>query len=208
MPGLHADDAREGPEQVVPRVQPASTFDRRVAHRDDLPHDGLLHQDPGERRHVAGAGDVPRRVEPIRADEVRVGQAELPGAPVHHRDEAVRVAAADMLGERPGRVVRALDQAGLDEVAHGQPLTGAKVHARLAHRSGMRRDRHLVGQLRALEREEHGHHLRQARDRHLPGLVVGEEHLAVAPVLDEIRARVDAGSCRESRGDEGERGRE
>jgi hypothetical protein len=37
---------------------------------------------------------------------------------------------------------------------------------------------------------------------------MGEQHLARASILDEIRARVDVGSCRESRGDEGERGRE
>ena len=147
-------------------------------------------------------------VETVGAHEVRVGQAELPGPPIHHRDEPVRVAAADVLRESPGGVVRALDEARLDEVADCQLLPGLEVDARLTHGGRVRRDRHVVGQPRALEGEQHGHHLGQARDRHPLGVVVGEQHLARAPVLDEIRARVDAGSCRESRGDEGERGRE
>ena len=47
------------------------------------------------------------------------------------RDEAVSLAVADVVGERPGGVVRALDQRRLDEVADGEPLAGAQVDARL-----------------------------------------------------------------------------
>jgi hypothetical protein len=205
---LHADHARKIPQQVVPSLQPAAALDGGVPHRHDLAHDTLLHEDPGELRDVTRARDMAGGVEPVRADEIRVGQAELARSSVHQRDEAVRISASHVLGERPRRVVRTLDEARLDEIANGQAFTRLEVHARLADRRGVRGDRHHVGQLRALEGEEHGHHLGQARDRHLPGIVPGEQHLACAPVLDEVRARVDAGSCRESRGDEGERGRQ
>ena len=207
VPRLDTDHARIDAEQVVPRVETAIAFDRRVAHGDDLSDDRLLHQQPGQRRHVARAGNVPGCVEAVGADEVCVVEAELPRAPVHQRHEPGLAAVAHVVGERPGGVVRALDECRLDEVAHRDSLAGAQTDAGLADGRRIGRDRDHVAEPRTLERDQHGHHLRQARDRDPLAGVVREQHLSGASVLDEIRARVDARSSREGGRNEGECGR-
>src|SRR5262245_46426089 len=146
VPGLDADYTRIGAEEVVPGMQTAIALDRRVAHRDDLADDRLLHQQPSQRRHVARAGDMSRSVEAVRADEVRVVQAELLGPAVHQRDEPGLTAAADVIGERPGGVVRALDQRGFHEVAHRDLLACPQADAGLADLRRVRRDRHDIAQ--------------------------------------------------------------
>ena len=70
-------------------------------------------------------------------------------------------------GEGRGGVVRARDERGDREVAHGEPLARAEVHRRLADRGGLRRDGDDIVEARVLERDEHRHQLRDARRRAL-----------------------------------------
>ena len=77
------------------------------------------------------------RVEPVRANEMRVREPELSCSPVHHGDEAALASAPDVIGEGPGRVVRALDQAGFDQIPDGQLLARAQVDAGLTDRGGL-----------------------------------------------------------------------
>ena len=60
---------------------------------------------------------------------------------------------------------------------------------------------------RVLERDEHGHHLGQARDRHAARRALRQEHVAGPAVLHDVCARIHVGSRSEGRGDERERGR-
>jgi len=108
---------------------------------------------------------LPAGVEPVRADEVCSLEPELLRLRVHHRDECGAVTVAHIVGERDGRVVGALDQGCADQVADRDALTCAQVHGRLADRGSIRADAHDVVPLRMLERDEHGHELRDARDR-------------------------------------------
>ena len=123
------------------------------------------------------------------------------------RDEALDVSLPDVFGECPRCVVRALDQRRLEQVADGEPLARAQRDARLADCGRLRRDRDHVVETRMLERDEHGHHLRQARDRHAARRALRQEHVAGPAVLHDVRARVHVGSRSEGRGDERERGR-
>ena len=205
---LDADDAGVGAEQVVPGVKMPAAGDRRVSHGDDLPDDGLLHEDAGERRHVASAGHVAGRVETVRADEVRVREAELPRAPVHHRDEAGLAPVPDVVGERPGRVVRALDQAGLDEVPDGQLLARAQVMLDSPTSAASGETVTMSVELRSLEREEDGHQLREARDRNLPRRAPGEQNLSGRPSSTMYARASTLGPAAKAEGNEQEDSRE
>ena len=111
---------------------------------------------------------------------------------------------AHVIGERPGGVVRALDQQRLDEVAHARFARSARrsmLDSPTRRRIG--RDRDHVAEPRTLERDQHGHHLRQARDRDALARIVREQHLSGASVLDEVGARVDARSGRRGRAERG-----
>ena len=94
----------------------------------------------------------------------------------------------------------------------GQPLAGPKVDRGLADRGGPRGDGDDVARLRVLDRQEHRHQLRQARDRNTGLLAVPGEHLARRGVLDHVRPGVhlreggeSGGRERESRGDSNQR---
>ena len=146
--------------------------------------------DPRELRDVGCARVLAGRVEPVGADEMRVAQPELRGLGVHQRREG-RVVRRDRERERVGGVVRRLDQRTLDQVADGELLAGVEVDRRLADRGGARVDGDDVGELEVLERDEHGHQLRDRRDRQPVVRVRRREHLARARVLDDVRACVD-----------------
>src|SRR5207302_10926510 len=90
--------------------------------------------------NVAGARQVTGRVEAVRTCEVGVAQAEVLRLRVHPPHELRCVAVRSRGGERIGRIVRALDQRALDEIAHTQPLAGAQVEGRLADRRGAAAD--------------------------------------------------------------------
>jgi hypothetical protein len=137
-----------------------------------------------------------RSVEPVRTDEERVAQAQLLRLRVHLADERVDVAATDVRGERVSRVVGALDQRCLDEIAHGHLLAGAEADRRLADGGGRPLHGHDVAELDVLERDEHGHQLRDARD-HAAGMRLRRrEHLAGLPVHDEVALRLDGRRAR------------
>ena len=105
-------------------MERAPAGDRRRPHPHDLTDDRAVHEQPRHEHHVAGARVVTGRVEPVGPREVRVAEAELVGARVHHRDEARLASVADVVRQRVRSVVGALDQRGLDELADGQALTG------------------------------------------------------------------------------------
>ena len=60
---------------------------------------------------------MPGSVQTVRDDVVRVLEAELGGALVHHPDELLH-RAADIRCERVRGVVGALDECGREKVAH------------------------------------------------------------------------------------------
>ena len=186
----------------------APAGDRRIPQGDDSPHHRLPHEDARQGRHVARARDVPGRVQPVGTDEVRVRQAELPRALVHHRDEAGLISLPDVVGQRPGGVVGALNEARFDEVAHGELFPGAEADRRLPDLRRFRWNGDDVVEPGLLEREQNGHELRDAGDRHLAARVPGEQHVSGAPVLDDIRAGVHARSRGEGRGNDREDSRE
>src|SRR4029079_7858611 len=90
--------------------------------------------------NVTGARTVARGVETVRARVVGVGQAELPCAGVHHRDESSLASFTDVVGKRVRGIVSALDQRALEQLADRQPLTWPKVDRGLADRGGPRGD--------------------------------------------------------------------
>ena len=147
-------------------------------------------------------------VEPIRPDEVRSLEPELLGLCVHHRDERLAVAAADVIGERDSSVVRALNQRRFDEISHADALAGAEVHGRLTHCGRIRPDPHHRVPARMIERDDHCHQLRETCDRHTrPGSVL-RKHFPGRGILDDERSRKNRRwrrCCRVRSGDEGER---
>ena len=172
---------------------------------------GQAHGHTCEQRDVARAGDVAGRVEPVRPHEVRVVQAELLRARVHPRDEERQVAAGGGGCERIRRVVRALDQRPLEQVAHGDLLSRVERDPRPADARGPRRHRDDLIEVEVLQRDEHRHELRDARNRQPRVRSVGREHLAVRGVDDVERARVglrDRGLCRAGESETGRDGDE
>ena len=204
---LDAEDPGVAVEQVVPGAQDVTVRDRGDPHADDLPHDRVVHHEAREVGDVVGARKVAGGVEPVRPDEVALVQPELPRPRVHHRHEARLAAAAHVGRERIGRVVRAGDQRGLEQLAHGQPLARPEGDRRVLGLRGVAADGHDLVRLRVLERQQDGHQLRQARDRDRSVRVVAEQHLARGAVLDQpgtaghLRRRAEHGRDEhESRG--------
>ena len=137
-----------------------------------------------------GAREVARRVEAVgRTKCVSRRPSRAPWR--SSADEALDVAAAGVERERLRGVVRALDQRGLDQVADGDPLAGARFSDD-SPTAAARRSTTTTSSGRALERDEHGHQLRDARDRKRSSASCAE-HLARRAVLDEPRAGVDVG---------------
>ena len=99
--------------------------------------------------------------------------------------------------ERGGRVVRGLDQRALDKLVHGEVLVRAEVDRRLADDRSARVGVDDVGQLVMLQRDEHGHQLRDRGDRQVLACVVGREHVARARVLHDVRPCVHVRRRRE-----------
>src|SRR5207237_10220612 len=97
------------------------------------------------------ARDVTRGVEAVRAGIVRVGQAELPRAGVHHRHETDLAPFTDVEGERVRGVVRALDQGAFEQLADGEPLARAELDRGLADSRRRRGDGDDVARLRVLD---------------------------------------------------------
>ena len=151
---------------------------------------GDVHRDAREQRDVARARDVTGRVEPVRAHEVRVVQAELLRLRVHPRDEQRKVAAGGRGRERVRGVVRTLDQRALEQVAHGDPLPRVQRDPRPADARRLRRHRDDLVEVEVLQRDDHRHQLRDARDRQPLVRVVRGEHDAVRGVDDVERARI------------------
>ncbi len=212
MACLHPEDAGEGPEQVVPGVENPAAGDRGALHPDDRADDRPAHQQPRELGHVTDPRDGAGGVETVRARVVGVGQAELPCAGVHHCHESSLASLTDVVGKRVRGIVRALDQRALEQLPDGQPLAGPKLDRGLADRGGPRGDGDDVARLRVLDRQEHRHQLRQARDRNTGLLAVLGEHLARRAVLHHVRPGVhlreggeSGGRERESRGDSNQR---
>src|SRR6266545_6163285 len=123
--GLDADHARKRRQQVVPRVEDAAARDRVAAQAYEFANRPVAHGNPREACHIRGARVLARRVEPVGPNETCVPQAKLVGLHVHPPNESGDVAPARIRSERVGSVVRALDQRGLDEIAHGDVLAGA-----------------------------------------------------------------------------------
>jgi hypothetical protein len=170
-------------------VEDAPAGDRVGSAPDDRAHRPEAHRVLGELRHVARGRDVPRGVEAVRPREPRPGEPELARLRVHHRHETGRRAVADVLGEGVRGVVRALDQGGLHQVPHRDPLAGPQVDRRLTDVGGLRADAHHVVEIRVLEGDDHGHELGDARDRNPRPARVLREYLAGGGVLDDERPR-------------------
>ena len=112
---LDADEPGNDAEQVVPRVH-----GERARPRSCRFACGRCSRTSGEciatcasTRDVARARHVTRRVEAVRAHEMRVAQTELLRALVHPADEARPRRRPTRRRERVGGVVRALDQRAL-----------------------------------------------------------------------------------------------
>jgi hypothetical protein len=190
MAGLHADQARERAEEVVPREERPPAPDPRSAPPDELANEGQPHRRAGEDQDVARRRDVARRIETVWAHEVRLAQAELARLRVHQADEARDVPVPDGGGKRVGGVVRALDQGGRQEIAHGEALSRTKVDARFADRRRERPDPHRVAWPRVLEDDDRGHELRDARRRNARVRIPRGDHLSGRRVRDQIGAGI------------------
>ena len=154
----------------------------------------------------------PGRVEAVRAREVRVGQAELPRAGVHHRDESSRRCRCRRSGERVRGVVRALDQRALEQIADRQPLAGREGRSTTRRPRRPRGDGDDIVRLRALERQQNRHQLRsgsrseRARaggTRRAPG--PSRRPRRCTPGRAPAGAAARAGVASESRGDSNQR---
>ena len=114
---------------------------------------------------VVRARVVARRVQPTRRRVVGVVQTELPGARVHHADEAPDRAVSDVEGQVFGRVVGARQHQRQQQVVDAHALAWYEADLRV---DGRRIEVVLGEQLtqaRVLEREQRGHQLGRAGDR-------------------------------------------
>jgi hypothetical protein len=116
------------------------------------------------REGVESRGVAALRVEPVGTGVMRVGQTERGRPFVHEVDEALDVAVADVGGERPRGVVRALHEGSGQEFAHSQPFSGLEVESRLADPRCRARHPDLAVGTRVLEGQDRGHDLRDAGD--------------------------------------------
>ena len=174
---------------------PAARDRRRSRSRTIARTTGVLHRDRREPRHVARARHVAGRVEAVGAHEVRVAQAELraPSRSSSRRSAACRRARRSRRARRRRRSRSGSARASTrSRTVSRSPAR--EVDRRLADRARRRGSTVTTSvELRVLERDEHRHQLRDARDRQLlVGRVRAREHLAGGAVLDEVGARVDA----------------
>src|SRR5947208_1275900 len=103
-----------------------------------------------------------------------VAQTERESALVHARYEP----RAAMVGERPAGVVRRMHDRRGEEVARAQQLAGAKADAAAVFARRSAAHHYGLVELAALEHEERGHHLREARGRMARVLRRGPQHAA------------------------------
>ena len=120
------------------------------------------------------------------------GHAELLGARVHLVDEGVH-RARDVFGERHRGVVGRLEQERVEELVDADPLPLDQPEPRDARdlsAGGLLADRDDVGEVRALDHQERGHDLRDARDRPALVAVQGEQHLPGVEIREDRGRRV------------------
>ena len=98
----------------------------------------------------------------MRVGEVRVLEAELDGLLVHELDELV-VGTGDVARDGHRGIVAGLHEQRLEQLVHGQRLTGPQERGRLPHLRGCRRDGDGGVQVGPLERDDGGHDLGDAR---------------------------------------------
>src|SRR5688572_1199321 len=145
----------------------------------------MLHDLLGEARDVGGARVLPLAVVAAGIGELRVGEAEHEGAAVHGLDEYF-YRTAQMLGERPARIVRRAHHRRGEEIARAQLLARLEPDARAGRLQHAAADFHRLIEPAALEGDERGHQLGEAgRGESCLGLA-GPQDDAVA--LDQVRA--------------------
>jgi hypothetical protein len=118
---------------------------------------------------------------------MRVVQTELPGAGVHHADEAPERAVANIERQVLGRVVGARQHQRQQQVVDAHALAGDEADLRVG-RCGVEvvlgED---LAQVRVLEREQRGHQLRRAGDR-AAGVGRDAVELLAGALLDQGRS--------------------
>ena len=146
------------------------------------------------------------RVEPVRPHEVRVAQAELRA---RARSSSRRTRATI-----PPDAADASASAALFALWISAPASRSRTlmrwprderDPRLADLRGAARHRHGVVGLQMVERDDHRHQLRDARDRQRRVRVAAGEHLAVRRVDDVERLRIEVRDGRVRASGEGER---
>ena len=103
---------------------------------------------------------------------------------VHRRDEALR-AGRQVLGERAAGVVRRAHHRRREQVARAQALARLEADARTGRLQHAAADGHGLIEPAALEREQRGHHLGQARRRQ-PRRSAEPAHSNYAVTLDQV----------------------
>jgi hypothetical protein len=172
-----------------------STAPVELGHRhvDDACKARPCEQQPGEGGEVARARVVGGIVEADRVGVTGVVETELAGALVHLRHKGL-ARAREVLRDRRGGVVGALEEERLEQVLDRHPLAGSQIDPRLRRQGVVRRRREDLPRTRALEREQGGHQLGRARDRPARVGPLGEHDLAVAAVDDDRSgSRADVG---------------
>jgi hypothetical protein len=138
---------------------------------------------PGERDEVPGGRVVARRVQPFRICEVGVLEAEQARLAVHTGNEGRDVPVRRRCRKRDGRIVRALDERGGEQVADCETLPGPQEDARASDSHGRWMDSDHATGTAGVESDERGHELGDARH---------PEPLASVPRIDDLsRSRRD-----------------
>ncbi len=156
----------------------------------------------GEHGDVAGAREVAGRVEPVRPDEVGVGEPELLRLRVHQRDERGAVSARPRVASASAASLALWISAPASRSWTVIRSPGAQRDPRLADAEPRARSTVTSSpSFEVLERDEHGHQLRDAGDRHAQPASCAREHLAGRGVRDvpSARASTDGGARRRSR---------
>ena len=123
-----------------------------------------------------------------------VGQPELPRSLVHLLDELLH-GAGRSLCERDRRVVRAFEQKRPQQITDADPLARAKVDPRLCLRGSVGSGPETLAEAELLEREERGHQFGGRGDRSACPRFTLVEHVTVARIDHDGRARPDLGWC-------------
>src|SRR5436305_2001697 len=119
---------------------------------------------------IRSTSGSPRRTSRTSGFVATSATRALPYGAVAHA--SVRVAARRRRSERVGGIVRALDQRTFEQVVHGDALARHERDPRLADLGCAARHRHDLRGLQMLQRDDHGHQLRDARDRYAGARVV------------------------------------